>query len=463
MSKIKAFFGISISGIKKFLKKVFSELKRRKSESRIYLTARFWIYIGLIVFAVFFTQALISSVSAVILVFLMLIPILSVLYIVIQAVSVKIYLNSDSAEIEKNSAADFSLTVANESPLPYPFLEAMISVTSDDAVRCENQLTRLSLIPFGKYIIRKNPVFRYRGSYMIGITNMYIYDLFRMVRYRIDTELFHEIFVMPRRMVLNRYTATDAESELTDTVSRHAGSDNTEINDIRDYIPGDGMRSVHWKLSSKKDDLLVKEFAKNNEKQSVIFVDTISRYEKNDENWDDDINEFVADGLIETALALVGYDITNRNSAVTVVWPDTRSGNSVSSVRIETRSDYEEFYKFFAGTPLVDSDVPLGNLSAAVPTGYDNTTVRFLSGRIDSSLSNSLADLNLSGADSIELYTFIPYEKIKSGYRKEYIDTTEAAQFALAKSGIKINDARDGRITASESFYQKRKEADEKV
>ncbi|MBO4355846.1 MAG: DUF58 domain-containing protein, partial [Clostridia bacterium] len=430
----------------------------KKAESRIYLTVRFWLYIALIVFAVVFTQALISSVSAVILVFLILIPIISVLYLIIQAYSIKVYLNSDTTEIEKNMPADFSLTVANESPLPYPFLEAMISVTSEDAVRCENQLTRLSLIPFGRYIIKKTPVFRYRGSYMIGVTNMYIYDLFRMIRFRMDTNLYHEIFVLPRKLYLNVYSASENADEQTETISRSAGNDNTEVNDIRDYIPGDGMRSIHWKLSSKADSLLVKEFAKNNEKQSVIFVDTVSRYQKDSEKWEDDINEFVVDGLIETALALVSHDVTVRNSAVKVIWPDPRIEGGICSMDIETNADYDEFYRMFATAPLQESDVQLGEFANIMKYGLGNAVVRFLSGRIDDSLAASLSELSSSDTDHLELYTFIPFEKINAGFKKAYVDSVEIAQLSISKSGITIYDARDGRITVPDAHYSNNRE-----
>lgn len=46
----------------------------------------------------------------------------------------------------------------------------------------------------------------------------------------------------------------------TDTMeSSQKGSDYAQISDIRAYRPGDRMRDVHWKLSARQDDLLVKE------------------------------------------------------------------------------------------------------------------------------------------------------------------------------------------------------------
>jgi hypothetical protein len=39
-----------------------------------------------------------------------------------------------------------------------------------------------------------------------------------------------------------------------------AGSDISEIYGIREYIPGDPIRSIHWKLSEKTDKVMVREF-----------------------------------------------------------------------------------------------------------------------------------------------------------------------------------------------------------
>lgn len=37
------------------------------------------------------------------------------------------------------------------------------------------------------------------------------------------------------------------------------GSDPSEMFDIRDYVPGDDVRTIHWKLSSKTDELIVRQ------------------------------------------------------------------------------------------------------------------------------------------------------------------------------------------------------------
>ena len=40
-----------------------------------------------------------------------------------------------------------------------------------------------------------------------------------------------------------------------------SGDDSTEVFDIREYRPGDKLHSVHWKLSSRRKEIMVKEYS----------------------------------------------------------------------------------------------------------------------------------------------------------------------------------------------------------
>ena len=46
----------------------------------------------------------------------------------------------------------------------------------------------------------------------------------------------------------------------------------SEITDIRNYRPGDPLRSVHWKLTAKTDDILVKEPQENIMKNIYVIL-----------------------------------------------------------------------------------------------------------------------------------------------------------------------------------------------
>ena len=55
------------------------------------------------------------------------------------------------------------------------------------------------------------------------------------------------------------------------------GDDMTEVFGIRDYVPGDSFKQIHWKLSSKKHQLIVREPSLPVEKSLLIFWDKNTR------------------------------------------------------------------------------------------------------------------------------------------------------------------------------------------
>ena len=77
------------------------------------------------------------------------------------------------------------------------------------------------------------------------------------------------------------------------------GEDTSEIESIREYIPGDRMQRIHWKLSGKLEELMVKEYALNYDIEiSLVCELNINNDEKG--NLDD-----ILDGLYSVLLILL--------------------------------------------------------------------------------------------------------------------------------------------------------------
>lgn len=50
-----------------------------------------------------------------------------------------------------------------------------------------------------------------------------------------------------------------------------AGAPSTDIREVREYLPGDRMQDIHWKLSARMDGLLVKQFERSLD-DSLLFL-----------------------------------------------------------------------------------------------------------------------------------------------------------------------------------------------
>ncbi|MBO6052354.1 MAG: hypothetical protein J6Q17_01320, partial [Clostridia bacterium] len=79
------------------------------------------LYALLLVFALVFTQALRATASSVLFWFLVLLPVVSVIYVLIGKALIRIYVSSDITKVEKLDPVNYELHIINASPFAYPF------------------------------------------------------------------------------------------------------------------------------------------------------------------------------------------------------------------------------------------------------------------------------------------------------------------------------------------------------
>lgn len=99
------------------------------------------------------------------------------------------------------------------------------------------------------------------GKVTFHCTAVHIQDMFGL--FRMQAAPFQEVCTVayPRLLQLN--------TELSDTtigttrndglMQNRKGNDPSEMFDIREYVPGDDVRTIHWKLSGKTDQLIVRQ------------------------------------------------------------------------------------------------------------------------------------------------------------------------------------------------------------
>lgn len=248
---------------------------KKKNRKPRFLALRPGAILYLILFPVclVFTQALRSPASAILFVFLMFLPIISLLYIIIARAGIKVYTDSDSTRAEKGDTVGYEIKIINETPLPFPFVETIVSLPEENAIVCRDNLMRITLLPMGCHIINSRVSFPLRGSYDIGVKYLYISDLFGLFRTEMKLELHRTVVVYPRNIVMSADT-NRSDTDLPTSVTRKSSSpEQAEPADIRDYVPGDSMKNIHWKLSSKSEELQVKNYASNTDRHTYILCD----------------------------------------------------------------------------------------------------------------------------------------------------------------------------------------------
>jgi len=93
-----------------------------------------------------------------------------------------------------------------------------------------------------------------RGEHTAGPVDVTLTDTLGLIRDRTTVNVTDTVLVYPEVSRLG------GEGALFRAISP-AGEDRDAFDRLREYVPGDSLRDVHWKSSAKRDELLVTEFA----------------------------------------------------------------------------------------------------------------------------------------------------------------------------------------------------------
>lgn len=148
---------------------------------------------------------------------------------------------------------------------------------------------------------------KYCGEVCVCCRELWVLDLLKL--FRIPKEKPDEVRAMiyPRRVNLQTVLARETYGmpEHEGMLQNRKGTDPSEIFDIREYVPGDDVRSIHWKLSGKTDGLIVRE-ASDPSHYSMILLPDLGLTRKGDRISVRELNTAAA------LLAAVGEQLTRQ-------------------------------------------------------------------------------------------------------------------------------------------------------
>jgi len=114
------------------------------------------------------------------------------------------------------------------------------------------------------------------GMLSTSITRLGVVDIFGLYAWKINHTTHGNILVMPELFDMqpeidpNKKPANDSE----EYSMQRPGNDPSETFAIREYVPGDLLKSIHWKLSHKTDRLLVRELGLPINNKILLLIET---------------------------------------------------------------------------------------------------------------------------------------------------------------------------------------------
>lgn len=118
------------------------------------------------------------------------------------------------------------------------------------------------------------------GEVRFICSEIWAVDYFHL--FHIPVQKFQEVrtIIYPRNVKLQLELSREAIGAVREDVNMQSreGNDPSEMYAVREYIPGDDIRFVHWKLSSKMDQILLKQASDPTHYNMVLLPDFGRKY-----------------------------------------------------------------------------------------------------------------------------------------------------------------------------------------
>ena len=272
------------------------------------------VYAAIVIAAFIFSQALYDSISLFTFLCVLLLPVVSLLLLLLCRITIGIRSKLARGQVYRYSTTNLLLEVKCGAPFLSPLLRVNCVIADPEGKESVIRKLHIGFSPFSKTVIEIPVTFNYRGTYDVGIRSVEVSDFLRLFSLPVKIDQMYKLRVTPR--LLSSELRVSQDIYLEDGTSSDVLASNgygAELFGVRDYNEGDSLRHVHWNLSAAKDDLVVKTYSVNRQKQIYLLLDLT----------DPQYNTFdmrrLGDGVMEAGLSLCMH-LLDTVGAVCLMW-----------------------------------------------------------------------------------------------------------------------------------------------
>lgn len=212
--------------------------------------------------------------------------------------------------VHKNESGRLTIKVKNKSLLPLSKVNILIEFENKLTNELDTKAFVLSLTSKESVSLPINMSSKYCGQIGVKIKKVYYYDFLGIFTQKLNVNSLSHLFVLPQTYPIN-ITVSDANVGFVDNHSREInrrGTDGLEVFGIKEYNQEDNLKHIHWKLTSKFDELIVKELSEAVNYTFLILIDLTIK--DKDEANEPSVVDAMMDTFISTSKALLseGYE-----------------------------------------------------------------------------------------------------------------------------------------------------------
>lgn len=221
----------------------------------------------------------------------------------------------------KNKGEEFPIIVqiTNNSFLPVSKMKIVIAYYNHFDKKRVKETLQVSMDKRSTQEVRMHMTSAYCGNIIIQLTSIRIYDLLHIWSLRKRSKESLLIPVLPNIHIEEKDIIEEnnkIEIESNQFSPYKGGDDPSEVFQIREYREGDKINRVHWKLTFKQDELMMKEFSHPLNSNILLALDFTMR-----ERMGNRIE--IMDALLECIMSLE-FSLLEHEHTFSVVWIDVQ-------------------------------------------------------------------------------------------------------------------------------------------
>lgn len=292
----------------------------------------------LLLIVVFFYIAMIYTSEALLLLAFssVVLVVLAFLFLLVQGKLLKEKLLVPIAVVDAGNAVTVQVQIINRGIFSCSRVKMAMEVkNSFERKRSRFWVKASNLLP-GENVVEYSMILDGAGNYEVRLYKLCFSDLTgifmgkKRARSRKNIQVLpkiHEVGIQLTQPVRNFFGDADIYDE------EKAGHDNSEIFQIRPFMEGDRLQGIHWKLSARMDELMVKESSLPKACPVVILLDY--RYQRRGAG---NTGSFLEIG------AALSFSLMDAGCPHYVAWYEEQT-KEVTRIRVD---DEESFYLFFS-------------------------------------------------------------------------------------------------------------------
>jgi len=248
-------------------------------------------------------------------VFVLLLPFISLLFTLLAVLKTTVWLEMKSPVANKNEEFILSIILKNTSIFPIARSRMKIYCVNSLCGVKQNETLFLPVNARMEQIVEHRMQSQYCGKITTELTQIKYYDYLGIFTIKRNLSVCAEAFVLPKMLFIDAQidTATNVSVESSTYSKVKPGDDPSEIFDIRPFRGGDRLRSIHWKLSSKLDELMVKEFSLPTDSEVLLLTELLAP------------DMPMLDTLVDV-LATLSHFLTENQINHRIEWFDSKNG-----------------------------------------------------------------------------------------------------------------------------------------